>query len=341
MRRASVNIQLYLILVLITVFFLALVLSIGLILLLNLLFDFSNSVFSIAMVMVASFSCAGLLAAFMNSFIFKPIRAISRAMRSVAKGDFKMQLNISSRIREIQEIYESFNVMINELDATEILQSDFVSNVSHEFKTPINAIEGYATLLQNTPNANDEQRKYIEKILLNTHRLSGLVGNILLLSKVENQSISAVPTCFRLDEQIRQCIFLFEQQWAEKEIEFDVDMEEIVYRGSEGMLIHIWTNLISNAIKFNCYGGLIRIRLQKNENRIRFVIENTGEWIPEEKMAHVFDKFYQADRSHKQEGNGLGLALAKRIVELSEGTIGVENIDPNGCRFTVFLPSTL
>lgn len=338
MKKGSVNIQLYLILVLITVFFLALVLSIGLILLLNLLFDFSNSVFSISMVMVASFSCAGLLAAFMNSFIFKPIRAISRAMRSVAKGDFKMQLNISSRIREIQEIYESFNIMVNELDATEILQSDFVSNVSHEFKTPINAIEGYATLLQNTQSPNEEQRQYVDKILLNTHRLSGLVGNILLLSKVENQSIAAVRTSFRLDEQIRQSIFLFEQQWAEKEIDFDVDMEEIVFRGSEGMMFHIWNNLISNAIKFNYSGGTIRILLNKVEKEIHFVIENSGEWIPDEKLAHVFDKFYQVDRSHKQEGNGLGLALAKRIVEINGGNISAENIPSGGCRFKVSLP---
>lgn len=277
--------------------------------------------------------------ALMNWLFFSQITKLSRSMSQVAKGDFTIRLKTGSMIREVQDIYHSFNLMTQELGATEILQTDFVSNVSHEFKTPINAIEGYATLLQDPTQSDEEREKCVEKILFNTRRLSELVGNILLLSKVDNQAIQGGRTTYRLDEQIRQSIVMLEPKWAEKDIDFDVDLESIEYTGNEGMMMHVWNNLIGNAIKFDSQDGYIGMRLLRDaEGKIIFTIEDDGPGIPDEAKNHIFDKFYQSDSSHKAEGNGLGLALVKRILDSCGGTVEVENVATGGCRFIVTLP---
>ena len=271
-----------------------------------------------------------------NIFLLRPIVRLNSAMKKVAEGDFSVRLHTKSSITEIRESYQSFNLMVQALNATETLQSDFVSNVSHEFKTPINAIEGYAMLLQGTPSPQ-EQRSYAERILLNTRRLSTLVGNILLISKVENHVIQTTPNVFRLDEQIRQAVLLFEPQWVEKDLDIDVDLEEITYTGQEGLLQHVWSNLIGNAVKFNPPGGLLKIRLYRENAQIVFSVEDTGPGIPEHQQALIFHKFYQSDSSHKQEGNGLGLALVLRILDSCSGDISVSNREDGGACFTVKL----
>ena len=208
--------------------------------------------------------------------------------------------------------------------------------VKHD-KTPINAIEGYTTLLQNAENIDGTESDYIEKILLNTRRLSSLVSNILLLSKIENQSIPAHKETYRLDEQIREVILALESAWEQKEIDFDVDLEEIHYFGNENLMYHVWMNLIGNAIKFSPQAGIVKVRLFEKENKIHFFIEDEGAGLSEEAKKHIFDKFYQADTSHKQEGNGLGLALVKRILAMTGGEVFAENLPVKGCRFTVIL----
>ena len=273
----------------------------------------------------------------LSAQFFAPIRKLARAMEQVADGDFSVRLEDQSSSKEIMEVYSGFNLMAHELSATEILQTDFVSNVSHEFKTPINAIEGYATLLEGCDDLTAEQREYVEKIAFNTSRLSSLVGSILLLSKLENRQIPTGQSRYRLDEQIRQSIVALEPAWAAKDIEFDVELERVEYTGSEAMMRHVWDNLISNAVKFNPHGGLVRIRREKKGRQIRFVIDDCGPGINEEARKRIFDKFYQADSSHKDEGNGLGLALVKRILIFEKGDITVENIPGGGCRFTVLL----
>lgn len=273
----------------------------------------------------------------LSRMFFNPIKKLREAMGRVADGDFSVRLDDKTSSKEIEEIYSGFNLMAHELASTEILQTDFVSNVSHEFKTPINAIEGYTTLLQGCENLDTDQQQYVDKILFNTRRLSTLVGNILLLSKIENQSIPPHRTTFRLDEQIRQSIVALESAWEAKEIEFDVDLERVEYLGNEGLLHHVWDNLIGNAIKFNPHCGLITLRLTKRDSVITFTVEDSGPGLTEEAMKHLFDKFYQADSSHKEEGNGLGLALVKRILLLTGGDITAENLPGGGCRFTVTL----
>lgn len=287
---------------------------------------------------ILSLFVGSLVTGFLSKWFFSPIKRLGSAMEKVADGDFTVRLETKSSSKEIQEVYSGFNLMTNELSAIEILQSDFVSNVSHEFKTPINAIEGYSMLLQGGENLNEDQKQYVDKIIFNTKRLSSLVGSILLLSKIENQSIPANQTTYRLDEQIRQSIVALEPAWEEKDIEFDVEMERVEYTGNENMMRHIWDNLIGNAIKFDPDCGLVRIRLSRQNSGIVFTVEDSGPGISEEAKKHIFDKFYQSDSSHKEEGNGLGLALVKKILTLSNGEISVENMDGGGCRFTVVLP---
>lgn len=267
----------------------------------------------------------------------EPIKTLREAMQKVADGDFTTRIETKSTSAEIQEMFSGFNIMTQELASTEILQTDFVSNVSHEFKTPINAIEGYTTLLQSTDNIDEVENEYIEKILFNTKRLSSLVSNILLLSKIENQSIQTNQVKFRLDEQIRETIVALEQNWTEKDIELNVELEEFEYFGSEILTYHIWANIIGNAIKFSYNGGTVKIKLKKQQNRVCFIVEDAGPGLSDEAQRHLFDKFYQADSSHKQEGNGLGLSLVKRIVTIIGGEISAENIESGGCRFTVTL----
>lgn len=286
--------------------------------------------------LVVSLVIGFLVTSLLSKLFFDPIKRLRKAMEQVAEGDFSVRLEDKSSSREIMEIYSGFNLMAKELGATEILQTDFVSNVSHEFKTPINAIEGYTTLLQ-SDNLDEEQKQYVEKILFNTRRLSSLVGSILLLSKIENQSIQTNRTRYRLDEQIRQSIVALEPAWEKKEIEFDVDMDRVEYVGDESMMRHVWDNLIGNAIKFDPPCGMVRIRLSQTGEKITFTIEDCGPGLTEEAKKHLFDKFYQADSSHKEEGNGLGLALVKRILAISGGEINAENLDGGGCRFTVIL----
>lgn len=288
-------------------------------------------------IVVTSIAVGALVMAVISKRFLVPLTNLSAAMSNVAEGDFETQIETKSKLEAIQDIYTNFNTMVKELGATETLQSDFVSNVSHEIKTPITAIEGYVTLLQNTNNIDEVENEYIEKILFNTKRLSELVSNILLLSKVDNKTIQAKKTTYRLDEQIRQSIVLLEPKWSAKEIEFDVDMDEVEYMGDESLMFHVWNNMIDNAVKFSPERGLIKIKLKRTDNKITFTVEDEGCGISDEEKKHIFNKFYQSDSSHRAEGNGLGLALVKNILALCDGDITVANGEKRGTIFSIEL----
>lgn len=279
----------------------------------------------------------GAVSIFVNRALLSPIRRLGKAMNDVAGGNYKVQVDTKTRFGDIEDIYQNFNLMTKELASTEILKTDFISNVSHEIKTPINAIEGYAMLLQSEDGLGEEQNEYVDKILANTQRLSELVGNTLLLSKIDNQSIETKQETYRLDEQIRRSILLMELKWTEKDIDMDVELKSIQYTGNPSLMMHVWNNLIGNAVKFTPEKSTIKIRLGETAEEIIFTVEDEGSGIDESAQKHIFDKFYQADSSHKQEGNGLGLALAKSIVDAAGGSISVQNLAV-GCRFTVSLP---
>lgn len=290
-------------------------------------------------VLLISILSGAAIAVGLSKIFVSPMMKLGDAMRKVAGGDFSVRLECTSRMHDVREVYGSFNTMVKELGNTETLQTDFVSNVSHEFKTPINAIEGYASLLQDNQLTDEQKNVYIDKIIFNTRRLSDLVGNILLLSKVNNQTISPKTSTFRLDEQVRQSILALESKWENKEIEFDIDLDEIEYTGFENLLSHVWLNLIDNAVKFSPQNGQIRIRLKQLDGSVTFSIWDNGLPIPEADIDRIFNKFYQGDNSHAAEGNGLGLALVRKIVAAAHGTINVSSSEDAGTEFVVALPN--
>ena len=291
-------------------------------------------------VLLISILSGAAIAVGLSKIFVSPMMKLGDAMRKVAGGDFTVRLDCTSKIRDVREVYGSFNTMVKELGNTETLQTDFVSNVSHEFKTPINAIEGYASLLQDSQLTDEQKNAYIDKIIFNTRRLSDLVGNILLLSKVNNQTISLKASTFRLDEQVRQSILALESKWEKKEIEFDIDLDEIEYTGYENLLSHVWLNLIDNAVKFSPQNGQIRIRLKQLAGSVTFSIWDNGLSIPAADIGRIFNKFYQGDNSHASEGNGLGLALVRKIVAAAHGTINVTSSEDAGTEFVVALLSS-
>lgn len=291
-------------------------------------------------VLLISILSGAAIAVGLSKIFVSPMMKLGDAMRKVAGGDFTVRLDCTSKIRDVREVYGSFNTMVKELGNTETLQTDFVSNVSHEFKTPINAIEGYASLLQDSQLTDEQKNAYIDKIIFNTRRLSDLVGNILLLSKVNNQTISLKASTFRLDEQVRQSILALESKWEKKEIEFDIDLDEIEHTGYENLLSHVWLNLIDNAVKFSPQNGQIRIRLKQLAGSVTFSIWDNGLPIPEADIDRIFNKFYRGDNSHASEGNGLGLALVRKIVAAAHGTINVTSSEDAGTEFVVALLSS-
>lgn len=311
--------------------------ALGLYYLLEDVIPLSTPLTLLLVLVVISLLISSFVTSFLSKLFFDPIKKLNNAMERVADGDFSVRLTDHSTAKEVMEVYSGFNLMAHELSATEILQSDFVANVSHEFKTPISAIEGYSTLLQCGDGLSESQQQYVEKIMFNTRRLSSLVGSILLLSRLESHQITTGQSHYRLDEQIRQSIVALESSWESKDIDLEVDLERVDFLGNENMLRHVWDNLIGNAVKFSPQGGTIWIRLTQSEDYVQFSVEDRGPGIPEDAKKRIFDKFYQADSSHKQEGNGLGLALVKRIMAITDGRIAVENVPAGGCRFTVLL----
>lgn len=339
-KKPHLNLRIYFTVIVLAEVFGMVLLTAGLTKALGRSLHFSLDYIAILTMLFFSFLIGYTVNFFLSRAFFRPITRLGDAMRKVAKGQFSERMDTESRIREIQNLYQDFNTMTKELAATEIIQSDFVSNVSHEFKTPINAIEGYATLLQGEQSPQSEA-EYVRRILLNTSRLSDLVGNILLLSKLDNSSLEQSDTLYRLDEQIRLAIVLLEDKWVAKEIELDVDLDETEYYGCERLLAHVWSNLIDNAIKFSPRNGTVTLRLSADRElgQVVFTIEDAGPGISGDAIHHIFDRFYQADSSHKTEGNGLGLSLVRKILTLCGGTVTAENrTDSAGARFRVTLP---
>lgn len=208
----------------------------------------------------------------------------------------------------------------------------------HEFKTPLAAIEGYVTLLQRKGLSEEKRQEYTSRILFNTKRLSSLTGNILLLSRLENQESEIQKESYSLDEQLREIILLYEPQWSEKELDLDIDLDSVMCYGNKDLLAQVWQNLIGNAIKFVADGGRIRILLRQKQSGIEVSIIDNGAGMSEDVMNRIYEKFYQGDTSRSSSGNGLGLTLAKRIVDLHGGTISASSKEGKGTAFTVVIP---
>lgn len=299
-----------------------------------------NRYIPIFMFLLGSLLIGAMIAFFTGERIVRPIQNISDAFDELSKGNFSVRMSCNQKVPEIQQMAEKFNAAVYDLSRIETLRDDFVVNVSHEFKTPIAAIEGYATLLQDESLGVDSRNKYISKILENSSQLSNLTSNILTLSKLENQEIHLHMETYRLDEQIRKNILLLENKWNAKNIQFDIELSNIVFLGNEQLLNQVWFNILDNAIKHSPDFGTIYISQKSLEHGLSISIKDCGEGIPPDIQKHIFEKFYQGDSSRKSEGNGLGLALAKRVVDLYKGTIQVKSSVGNGAEFVVFLPTT-
>lgn len=270
-------------------------------------------------------------------YIFSPIKEVSEAAKKIAHGDYSVRLDNNSRVTEVSETIESFNHMAEELGSVEMMRNDFIANVSHEFKTPLSALSGYVTILQDSSLSDEERREYSSKAFFSIEKLSDLTDNILRLTKLEHQSSLDAPVSYRLDEQLRETIVLLEPKWSRKNISFDLDLPEIKYTGQKALLFQVWTNLISNAIKFSQDNSSITVKLEESPHHYKIYVSDYGIGMSEEQIRHIFDKFYQADNSRQAQGNGLGLSICKEIVSRCSGKIYVTSKPDEGSVFLVSL----
>ena len=279
-----------------------------------------------------------LLALTLGRYQIRPIHKVIRAMRKVSQGDFSTRLPEDDCVGEIQELVTSYNHMAEELSGIEMFRTDFINNFSHEFKTPIVSIRGFAKQLEREDLSEEQRREYTRIIVAESERLANMSANVLLLTKLENQQIIANRQKYALDEQIRSCILLLEKQWADKNLDLRLELDPLTYVGDEEMMSHVWLNLLSNAVKFSPEGGELALSCMQVQDFIVVQVQDQGIGMDEITQARVFEKFYQGDTAHATEGNGLGLPLARRIVELCGGKIAVQSAPGQGTTFSVYLP---
>lgn len=293
----------------------------------------------------------GMVAAALTLFTRRKIRAayeepmhrLAEATSRVANGDFSVYvpaLHTQDKRDYLDVMIMDFNKMVEELGSIETLKTDFVSNVSHEMKTPIAIIKNYAELLEAEHITEEQRKEYAESIEGAAARLSNLISNILKLNKLENQRITLEVETYDVCRQLCECILQFEEVWDEKEIELQTEIEDMaLVEADESLLELVWNNLLSNALKFTEPGGTVTVKQISEEGFVRISVSDTGCGMDDNIRSHIFDKFYQGDTSHSKEGNGLGLALVKRVLELMDGDIQVFSEPGKGSTFLVALPA--
>ncbi|MDE5939072.1 MAG: HAMP domain-containing histidine kinase [Lachnospiraceae bacterium] len=281
----------------------------------------------------------------MRSTYEEPLHKMAEATRKVAEGDFSVYvptIHTADKLDYLDVMIMDFNKMVEELGSIETLKTDFVSNVSHEMKTPIAIIKNYAQLLQTGKASEEQEKEYAKGIEDAASRLSSLISNILKLNKLEHQRIMPEIEAYNVCRQLCESIFLYEDALEEKEIELETDIEDTAMIAADINLMElVWNNLLSNAVKFTGRGGSISVRQTSDESHVRVSVSDTGCGIAKESINHIFDKFYQGDTSHSPEGNGLGLALVKRVLELSDGEIQITSEEGKGSTFIVTLPAAV
>lgn len=280
-------------------------------------------------------------------YITNPIIRISEGVKKVSDGDFTVKLKHWKRFREnqknkytdeIDELANNFNKMAGELNGMHYMRKDFMSNVSHEIKTPVAAITGFSEMLLDAGLNDEEQKEYLTYLNQESLRLSRLCENMLQMSRLDNQIIVDRKQEFMVDEQIRRCIISLVEKWSEKEVDFDLQLEKCTILSDYDLLFQIWTNLIDNAIKYSKQKCNICIKANIEGNYLKVSISDEGIGIPLEKQSKIYDKFYQCEESHKKQGSGLGLSIVNRIVELLNGSISHVSNEGKGTTMTVLIP---
>lgn len=299
--------------------------------------DISDMLFAIS---VISLIIGIFLTTLLGNAFMRPINNLINQMNRLASGDYSARLTFGRWIRShptFREVEDSVNIMARELENTELLRSDFINNFSHEFKTPIVSIAGFAKLLNRGNLTPAQQKEYLQVIEEESLRLSYMATNVLNLTKVENQTILTEVSEFNLSEQIRDCVLLLESKWSSKDLELELEFGEYVIRANEELLKQVWINLLDNAVKFTPAGHTVRVEIRDREDTLSVSVINTGTSLTEEQQKKVWRKFYQAEESHAAQGNGVGLAIVKRITELHGGTVAVSS-ENDVTAFAVTLP---
>ena len=281
------------------------------------------------------------------SYVTNPIDEISEGVQRVADGDFTVQVSFNQKHRknrkqlfpdEITVMASNFNKMTRELNGMDYMRKDFMSNVSHEIKTPVAAITGFSEMLLDGGLGEEEQKEYLSYIYQESQRLSRMSESMLHMSRLDHQNIVEQSQEVQVDEQIRRCIILLVEKWPDKELHFELQLEKCSMISDYDLLFQLWTNLIDNAIKYSKQKSTIWITARVVEHSLYFSVKDEGIGISKDKISKIFDKFYQCDESHKKQGNGLGLSIVKRIIELLDGTISCESEEGKGTTMTVILP---
>lgn len=285
-----------------------------------------------------------LLSLIAGNMFLKPLAELIRATKRVSEGDYSVHIDIGwaekHTVHELSDLIRVFNEMTRELNSTAMFNNDFIAGFSHEFKTPLVSIRGFARELYEGNLTPEQQREFCRIILEETEYLSEMSANTLLLTKLESSQVITDKKTFSLDEQIRSCMIRLEPQWSEKNLDLSMELDEIPFFWNETMLAHVWTNLFDNAVKFTPEGGSIFVSCHRSAGIITVKVRDSGEGIHQQAMPHIFEKFYQSDASHSTKGTGLGLPLAKKIVELCGGKIDVQSEYGKGTEFTVVLPDS-
>ncbi len=265
-------------------------------------------------------------------------KSFTKCMKKVAEGDFSVRMEKLDNESELASVIDSFNKMVSDLNSVSILRQDFTSTFSHEFKTPITSIRGYAEILAQADNVTAEQKEYLKVIIDESKHLSTLAERTLLLSKLDSQNIITDKTLFSLNDQIEQCILLFDSQMTQKAIELDYNPTSVNVRANYDLLKEVWTNLLSNAVKFSNENGKISVKIEKTLDKAMVTITDNGIGMDEETLSKVKEKFYQGNTDRKKSGLGLGLSIVEKIIEISNGTLEISSKLNEGTKVLVTLP---
>lgn len=272
-----------------------------------------------------------------NKIIFRSLRTFKDATKAVANGDFTQRL-VAPREKEVAEICESFNEMVNKLGNNELLARDFVSNVSHQFRTPLSSIHGYAQLLENDDLTEEERLEYISVIKEKSISLSELMNDILELARLEHLNTGITKELFSLDEQLRKCVLSLENKFSAKNLEVVMELQTVNYLGNRELLAEVWHNLLENSIKFSHENGTITISLESDFDNVRVGVKDNGIGMSLDTQMRMYDRFYRGKEALNQDGSGLGMAMVKNIIAKHGGDIKVFSEPDKGSEFIVSLP---